>query len=132
MRVSRSTLHGCGVFANVHIPPATCIGPYEGELLRECPRDCTYVMCLTVDHDEYVYIDARDATRANFTRFLNDPGPGCSSNCEFVQDDLSVEVRTCRHIQPGEELTVKYMHWHTHVGSVASGAKTRRRRARQG
>ena len=127
VRVSPSILHGFGVFAVVSIPPRTCVGPYVGEVLGVRPRDCTYVVRVTVDHGEYLYIDARDGARANFTRFFNDPGVGCSASCEFRQNDLSIEVWTCRQIMPGEELTVSYMH--TPVGGEIA-KQTPRRSAR--
>ena len=113
MRVRHSCLHGHGVFAVRHIPPSTFISEYAGELLHVCPRDRTYVMCVTVDertHD-YMYIDARDPTTANFTRYLNDPGPSRRANCEFRQNDLCVEVWTrSQSIMEGEELTVNTWH----------------------
>ena len=133
MRVRHSCLHGHGVFAVRHIPPSTFISEYAGELLHVCPRDRTYVMCVTVDertHD-YMYIDARDPTTANFTRYLNDPGPSRRANCEFRQNDLCVEVWTrSQSIMEGEELTVKYMAWNTHIGGEQSATSTPRRSAR--
>ena len=128
VRVSPSHLHGSGVFAVAPIPPRTFVGEYVGEVLLVRPRDCTYTVRVTVDRDEYVYIDARDCARSNFTRFLNDPGAGCRASCEFRQNDLSVEVWTSRQIMPGDELTVSYMTWHTPVGG--SKSKTPRRSTR--
>ena len=90
VRVAQSRLHGLGVFALRAIPPSTFIAQYVGEVLHACPRDRRCVMCVAVDdstHD-YLYIDARDPTASNFTRFLNDPGPGRRANCEFRQHDL--------------------------------------------
>ena len=107
VRVAQSCLHGLGVFAARKIPPSTFIADYEVELLNVCPRDRTYVMRVTVDEraNEYIYIDAHNPTASNFTRFLNDPGPSCRANCEFLQNDLCIEVWTCHEpILEGEEL----------------------------
>lgn len=111
VRVARSRLHGFGVFAASPIPALKFLGQYVGQVMHVRPIDCTYVMCVTVDTDEYMYIDASDLARSNWTRFLNDPGPGCIPSCEFRQNDLTVEVWSSRHINPGEELTVTYMTW---------------------
>ena len=85
VRVARSILHGQGVFAVSRIRPHTFIGEYIGELLLECPRDSRFVLRVTVDDatGHYHWIDARDPQKSNFTRFLNDPGPGQVPNCEF-------------------------------------------------
>ena len=94
MRVAQGCLHGLGVFAVRKIPPSTFIAEYEGEEFNVCPRDRTYVVRVTVDEraNDYIYIDAHDPTASNFTRFLNDPGPSHRANCEFRQNDLSIEV----------------------------------------
>ena len=89
VRVSASSLHGQGVFAVMLIPPRTFIGEYIGEVLSAPPRDCRFVLRVTVDDvmGQYHFIDARDPNKSNFTRFLNDPGPGQPPNCQFVQSD---------------------------------------------
>ena len=118
VRVGRSSLHGQGVFAVVLLPARTLLGEYIGELLFARPRDCRFVVRVTVDEvtGHYHFVDARDPAKSNFTRYLNDPGPGQMPNCQFLQSDLSVEVWTIRTIQPGEELTLQYMDWATYIG----------------
>ena len=111
VRVGVSPLHGSGVFATSTIPPLTLLGEYVGKVMRVRPLDCTYVMCVTVDRNEHVWIDASDPADSNWTRYLNDPGDGAQASCEFGQNDLAVEVWSCRRITAGEELTVKYMTW---------------------
>jgi SET domain len=118
VRVGVSRLHGFGVFAACTIPPSTLLGEYVGKVMRVRPIDCTYVMCVTVDSNEHLWVDASDPAESNWTRYLNDPGDGAQASCEFRQHDLSVEVWSCRRIAPGEELTVKYMTWNSPVGQA--------------
>ena len=84
---------------------------------RQCPDDRTFVMRVDIDKHEHFYIDASDANTSNFTRYLNDPGPLGEGNCEFVQDDLCVQVVTRSAIAQNEELTVRYLDWHTPLGA---------------
>jgi hypothetical protein len=126
VRVGVSRLHGFGVFAASTIPPVTLLGEYVGKVMRVRPIDCTYVMCVTVDRNEHLWIDASDPADSNWTRYLNDPGDGAQASCELRQNDLAVEVWSCRRsISPGEELTVKYMTWNSPLG-VPDGSTPRR------
>ena len=122
VRVSPSPLHGFGVFAVMPLARCTVVGHYQGTMSRECPNDRTFVIRVDIDSDDHFYIDARDPHISNFTRYLNDPGPLGDGNCEFVQDDLSIQVVTRRAIAPHEELTVRYLDWHTSLGATSSDA----------
>ena len=125
-------LHGQGVFAVASISPRTFVGEYIGEVCLTRPRDCRFVLRVTVDDvmGQYHFIDARDPSKSNWTRFVNDPGPGQTPNCEFRRSDLRVEVWSVRTISPGEELTIQYLDWSTHVGRSRASARTRQRAQR--
>ena len=124
VRVLPSALHGFGVFAAVPLAPRTCVGLYQGTMSRQCPVDPTYALRVVLDVDDYLYIDSSDPDHSNFTRYINDPGPFLPSNCEFVQNDLSVEVVTTRAINQNEELTAQYLDWNTHLGLMMLKPRT--------
>ena len=106
----------------------TVVGHYQGIMTRECPDDTTFVMRVDVDSDDHVYIDARDPHTSNYTRYINDPGPSCRPNCHFEQDDLRVQVVTLRAVDADEELTARYLDWHTILGDADSDDMARPKR----
>ena len=122
VRVLHSSLHGFGVFAAIPLAPGTVVGHYQGTMTRECPDDRTFVMRVDLDDNDHFYIDARDPRTSNYTRYINDPGPFSTPNCHFMQDDLSVEVVTLRAIDADEELTARYLDWHTVLGAGSETA----------
>ena len=115
-------MHGLGVFAAMPLARGTVVGHYQGVMTRECPDDTTFVMRVDVDSHEHFYIDARDPLTSNYTRYVNDPGPSCLPNCQFEQDDLRVQVVTIRAVLAYEELTARYLDWHTILGAGSDAA----------
>ena len=116
VRVLNSPLHGFGIFAAVPLRRGTVVGQYQGTMSRECPVDRTFVMRVDVDDDDHFYVDASNPLISNFTRYINDPGPLCDGNCEFLQNDLFIQVVTRRAIDQNEELTAQYLDWHSPLG----------------
>lgn len=105
------THRGCGVFALTALPRGAALGRYVGETLTRAQLDAryaahgrtpTYVLQLGRDS----FIDARDPTKSNWTRFLNDPrGTGKRAN---VRVGARGSVKTCRAVKAGEELLFSY------------------------
>ena len=116
VRVLNSPLHGFGIFAAMPLRRGTVVGQYQGTMSRECPVNWTFVMRVDVDDDDHFYVDASNPLISNFTRYINDPGPLCDGNCEFLQNDLFIQVVTRRAIDQNEELTAQYLDWHSPLG----------------
>lgn len=117
LRVSRSPIHGTGVFAAAAIKSGAKLIEYKGRLLGHGEADALYGDGAESGHtflftlnDHYV-IDAN--VEGNDARWINH---SCAPNCEAVlyedegddprKDRVFIEAR--RDIGPGEELTYDY------------------------
>jgi hypothetical protein len=102
---------GLGVFAKTRLPRKTTLAYYRGEDLSQEQYDARYpsgtlaqyVLQLSQD----VFVDARDPSLSNWTRYINDP-KGSEKRRANVQFTQSGGLRTLRSIAPGEELLVSY------------------------
>lgn len=106
----RSALHGKGGFALQEIPRGITIGEYRGERIDEDEADRRYPENGDGPHHTFLFalddgqvIDA--AVGGNSTRFLNH---SCDPNCEAIEEDGRIFIRTLRRIRPGEELVYDY------------------------
>jgi SET domain-containing protein len=108
--VRRSSIHGRGVFALMHIPKGSRLIEYLGERMSHDEADERYgeeqehsphTMLFAVDGDTVI-----DATsRGNSARWINH---SCAPNCEAVNEEGRIFIETRRDIHPGEELTYDY------------------------
>jgi uncharacterized protein len=108
--VRKSSIHGRGVFALVHIPKKTRIVEYRGELISEAEADRRYskrhehsphTMLFSVDSG--LVIDA--TRRGNAARWINH---SCAPNCKIEEEGSRVFIDARRDIRPGEELAYDY------------------------
>lgn len=84
------------------IPKRRRIARYCGVKTSSSPADCTYVY----EVSPRCFIDARDASKSNWTRYINDPvGSGKKANLVFTADG---RLTTCDRIEPGDEFFVDY------------------------
>lgn len=102
--VKETPKKGRGVFAKKDIPAGTVIGDYTGKLIRD------------IDFNESSY-GTYDMYFTNDISILADKNTvgvhlinhSCSSNCDtFPYQDHALYF-ACRHIFPGEELTIQYL-----------------------
>lgn len=107
VRVSRSGIHGKGVFAAAFIPRGTRIIEYKGRRMSEEEADRKYD-----DSDSHTFLfllDGEmviDATHeGNSARWINH---GCDPNCEPVEENGRIFIEAIRDIPPGTELTYDY------------------------
>jgi len=91
--VSRSLIHGSGVFARGRIPRGVCIGSYRGP---QATRNSRYVLWLVHADGSERGIDGRTSLR-----YLNHSS---RPNAEFRGSQLF----SLRTIRPGEEITIHY------------------------
>lgn len=119
VKVKKSKIKGAGkgVFAMTNILPFVVIGVYKGHFLSEEEairlKNQTYLLRI---HPGRYYIDAKDKSISNWTRYINDPyGPKRDKkwkkrrkhvkNVAFSPDGF---IYTIRPIEKGEELLVDY------------------------
>jgi SET domain-containing protein len=110
IRVSRSRVHGRGVFARRRIRKGTRIIEYLGDRVSHREADRRYDHKSVDDNHTFLFIVDRGAVidggaNGNDARFINH---SCDPNCESVIDDRRVFIEAVRTIQPGEELTYDY------------------------
>lgn len=91
--VSKSKIHGLGVFSKKKIKKNEYIGSYEGEIVL---KDDTYVLWVQQDYGGWILIDGK-----NELRYLNHSS---NPNAEFRENKLYA-IRT---IYPNEEITFHY------------------------
>ncbi|HJV59950.1 MAG TPA: SET domain-containing protein-lysine N-methyltransferase [Albitalea sp.] len=109
--VRDSHVHGLGAFARCGMPPAHCVGRYEGRRLRPGdalaePVDATFTYLFGLSDGSL--IDGGDG--GNATRHINHScTPNCQA-CEEADEDgvLHIVIRTRRRIRAGEELFIDY------------------------
>ena len=108
IKIKTSTIPnaGLGAFAKINIPPGVIVGTYEGvryDTYEELPKDSNYI--LYIDYGDY-YMDAKDPTKSNWTRYINDArNSGHVNNVMFTSRG---NVKTIKKIKKGEELFVSY------------------------
>jgi SET domain-containing protein len=110
IQVRRSGVHGKGVFARVRIPQGTIMIEYTGEridwpeALRRHPHDPAHP-----HHTFYFHIDDGRVIDAKFggnsSRWINH---ACEPNCEAVEQNGRIFIKTLHDIEPGEELFFDY------------------------
>src|SRR3569832_500234 len=110
IQVSRSGVHGKGVFAVQPIAEGETIIEYVGEVItwKEAqrrhphdPNDPNHTFYFHVD-DKHV-IDAKHG--GNSARWINH---SCDPNCEADEEDGRVFIKALRNIKAGEELSYDY------------------------
>lgn len=110
-RVTRSPIHGTGVFATSKIPKGTLIIEYKGERISDDEAAERYDDdSMEVHHTFLFAIDDETVVDAgvggNDARFINH---SCQPNCEtFIDDDERIFIEAIRDIKRGEELTYDY------------------------
>ena len=105
----KSKIHGWGVYSTQLIPKNTRIVHYAGEKISNqvsLKREIRYlktghIWCFKLTNR--TVIDA--GVNGNDARFINH---GCEPNCEAVDDDGRIFIRTIRPIATGEELFIDY------------------------
>lgn len=116
VRVAPSSIPGAGlgVFAVTDLPPKRILEYYCGEELTEKELNAKYaknqlapyVLRYLNESGEPVFVDAADASKSNWTRFINDVlNSGAEANVRFGKGG---RVVTTRAIVAGEELLAFY------------------------
>lgn len=108
--VRRSSIHGRGAYALVHIPKGSRLIEYTGERISHEVADERYgeeqensphTMLFTVDDETVI-----DATQwGSSARWFNH---SCAPNCEATEENGRIFIDTLRAVRPGEELTYDY------------------------
>lgn len=104
--VRRSSIHGKGVFATMHIPAGTRLIEYKGERITGEDSDflyteTTHTFLFMLDNNEVI-----DGSRnGNTARWINH---SCEPNCEANEEDGRVYIDALGDIQAGEEITIDY------------------------
>jgi uncharacterized protein len=108
--VRRSSIHGRGTYARVHIPKGSRLIEYTGERISHEMADERYgeeqensphTMLFTVDDETVI-----DATQwGSSARWFNH---SCAPNCEATEENGRIFIDTIRAVRPGEELTYDY------------------------
>jgi len=104
--VRRSSIHGKGVFATMHIPAGTRLIEYKGERISEDDSEylyteTTHTFLFMLENNEVI-----DGSRnGNAARWINH---SCEPNCEAIEEDGRVFIDALAAIEPGEEITIDY------------------------
>ncbi|HWI15255.1 MAG TPA: SET domain-containing protein-lysine N-methyltransferase [Burkholderiales bacterium] len=104
--VRRSSIHGKGVFATMHIPAGTRLIEYKGERISEDDSEhlyteTTHTFLFMLENNEVI-----DGSRnGNAARWINH---SCEPNCEAIEEDGRVFIDALAGIEPGEEITIDY------------------------
>ncbi len=108
--VRLSEVHGRGAFAVVDIPADEDLIEYVGEVIPWATAHERYAASDAEDGHTY-FFDRGDGTvidggrGGNKSRFINH---GCDPNCEAVDSEGRIFIRTLRPIAAGEELFLDY------------------------
>lgn len=100
-----SGIHGTGAFSKAHIPAGTELIEYLGERidkaesLRRCLRQNEYIF--TLDDES----DLDGDVHWNPARLINH---SCDPNCDALNEEGHIRIRTIRPIAPEEEVTFNY------------------------
>jgi SET domain-containing protein len=113
--VRGSEIHGRGVYATCHIPKATRVIEYVGELINKKvseKRGLSQHAKSLKTGDAAVYIftlsknfDIDGNVPWNTARLINH---SCAPNCEAWIEGRKIFIHSLRDIEPGEELTFDY------------------------
>lgn len=104
--VRRSSIHGKGVFATMHIPAGTRLIEYKGQRISEDDSEhlyteTTHTFLFMLENNEVI-----DGSRnGNAARWINH---SCEPNCEAIEEDGRVFIDALAGIEPGEEITIDY------------------------
>ncbi|KAL3279924.1 hypothetical protein HHI36_017431 [Cryptolaemus montrouzieri] len=100
-----SKIHGLGVFAKVTVKKGIKMGPYEGQTTR---LESTKGYSWKLRNGQLV--DAGDEKFSNWMRYVNCARHYKEQNLMAFQYKGGLYYRTCREIEPGQELLVYYGH----------------------
>ncbi|XP_045461423.1 zinc finger protein 98-like [Harmonia axyridis] len=103
--VHPSPIHGFGVFAKTPLKKGMKMGPYEGKITK-VESTAGYSWKLSDGR----LVDAADEKFSNWMRFINCARHFEEQNVVAFQYRSNLYYRTCRDIQPGQELLVYYGH----------------------
>jgi SET domain-containing protein len=110
IEVSRSRVHGRGVFALRRLRKGTRVVEYVGERISHAEADARYADKDAKDNHTFLYIVDRKTVidagvGGNEARFINH---SCDGNCETIIENKRLYIEARRTIQPGEELSYDY------------------------
>jgi SET domain-containing protein len=111
--VKKSNVHGRGLFARKDIPKDTKVIEYKGTRMpaSELPDvdendpDGHHTVIFSLDNG--MLIDA--SRRGNAAQFANH---SCNPNCDTIEEDGRIYIRSLRKIKKGEEIVYDY---HLHL-----------------
>ena len=113
--VSKAFEHNYGVFTKQWIKKKELITYYAGEILTASQVKHRYSDILDASYlfemiSGKLYVDAVDPRKSNIARFINCPGVKERPNCivSYNQHTRQLQIKTCRILVPGEQLTVSY------------------------
>jgi SET domain-containing protein len=107
--VRRSPVHGRGAFAKVDLNVGETVIDYQGERITWAQACADHQSNGVAGHT--FYFDLGDGTvidggtGGNAARWINH---SCDPNCEAVNDDERIQVRTLQPVHAGDELTIDY------------------------
>lgn len=117
LRLSRSPIHGTGVFAVIDLPADLNLIEYRGRRITHAQADRAYGGSVDSGHTLLFTLNQRYIIDANVdgnrARFINH---GCAPNCQAVVHEADpsggkadrVFIQTLRKIRAGEEITYDY------------------------
>ncbi|MHB1262226.1 MAG: SET domain-containing protein [Thermoplasmatota archaeon] len=110
VRVSRSKLHGRGLFATRDLPKGTCVMEYKGERVskKEGNRrtDAQWAKGRVYTFELSTRVDLDGSVRSNLARLANF---SCDPNCESENEGgYHIWIKALRDIKAGEEITYDY------------------------
>jgi SET domain-containing protein len=107
--VRRSPVHGRGAFAKIDVPPEHTLLDYQGKRITWAQACADYEAHGVEGHTFYfdigndLVIDG--GSSGNAARWINH---SCDPNCETVNEDDQIKIRTLRAVSTGEEFTIDY------------------------
>ncbi|XP_070258885.1 histone-lysine N-methyltransferase PRDM9-like [Myotis yumanensis] len=101
---------GLGVWnEECDLPVGLYFGPYEGQITEdEATANSGYSWLITKVRNCYEYVDGKDASQANWMRYVNCARDEEEQNLVAVQYHRQIFYRTCRVVRKGCELLVWY------------------------
>ena len=105
LKVSRSGVHGRGVYAAEFIPKGKCIIEYTGQRIpeKDAPDEKTSPHTFYFGLENGAVINP--VVGGNEARWINHC---CDPNCESLEKKNRIFIHALRDIEPGEELSYDY------------------------